>query len=333
MANAVEVDRLCKVYVKARSLRDLFLRPFAPAERVQALADVRLEVRRGEVFGLLGPNGAGKTTLLKILTGLVAPSSGAARVNGFDVARSHVAVRASIGFMTSEERSFYWRLTGRENLHFFGRLSNVPPGELGPRSQKVMEQVEIADAADRRFMDYSSGMKQRLALARALLHDPPVLIMDEPTRSLDPSAASHLRAFIRESLSRLSGKTILLATHNLEEAELLCGRVAIISRARIRRCGTLPEIRATESPRERYNIRVRPDFTPSGEGYRVVEAVATEDGARLHTIEFERGGDGLTRFLGEALGAGSRVVSCERLELPLQVMFERAVASGDGDAA
>ena len=333
MPSAVKVERLSKVYVKARSLREMFVRPFARAQRIQALADVSLEVREGEIFGLLGPNGAGKTTLLKILTGLVSPTAGRAWVAGSDVSRAHVAVRASVGFVTSEERSFYWRLTGRENLHFFARLANVPSRRLAARCQEAMEQVEIDGSADRPFMDYSSGMKQRLALARALLHDPPVLIMDEPTRSLDPSAASHLRAFIRDSLNGRQGKTILLATHNLDEAESLCHRVAIISGARVRRAGTFAEIRRTESPRERYRIAVRPGFSPEENGYRVVSARDLDgDQGRIYTLELERGGGGLTRFLGEALRAGGQVISCERLVMPLQDVFERAVRDDEPPA-
>jgi ABC-2 type transport system ATP-binding protein len=327
MADAIEVERLTKIYVKKRSLRQIARRPFGTSERVTALRDVDLRVRTGEIFGLLGPNGAGKTTLLKVLTGLVTPTGGRARVAGHDVTDADVAVRGSIGFVTSEERSFYWRLSGRENLHFFARLCNVPGSGLRRRCQELIDQMEIGPVADRPFMDYSSGMKQRLAVARALLHDPPVLVMDEPTRSLDPSAARHLRERIRDGLNRDRGKTILLATHNLDEAESLCHRIAILSAARVRRLGTVPEIRAAESPKERYRVEVRPGFDPHPDGYRVVEARALEGGSASVTLEFERGGDGLSRFLSEALREGRRVLACERLELPLQEVFDRAVAA------
>ena len=331
MPNAVEVESLTKIYVKPRSLADLLSRPFASAQRVTALSDVDLCVHEGEIFGLLGPNGAGKTTLLKILAGLVTPTAGGARLVGQDVLRSHVAVRASVGFVSSEERSFYWRLTGRENLRFFGRLYDVPGSRLGARCAELLEQMELTDEADRRFGDYSSGMKQRLALARALLHDPHVLIMDEPTRSLDPVAAQHLRRFVRDDLNARQGKTILLATHNLDEAESLSHRIAILHRGRVLRCGTLAEIRAAESPRERYRIEVDPAFAPSGAGYRLLE---TEDGlaaSGVFVLEIDRGGEGLTRFLREALDRGSRVVSCERLKMQLQEVFERVIADREAE--
>jgi ABC-2 type transport system ATP-binding protein len=329
MGNALEVRGLAKVYVKPRALRDLVLRPLGRAERVTALDGVDLAVRRGEIFGLLGPNGAGKTTLLKILAGLVLPTAGRAEVAGHDVAHADVSVRASIGFVTSEERSFYWRLTGRENLHFFGRLSNVPGPELRRRCAELLEQVELSEAADRRFHSYSSGMKQRLAVARGLLHDPPVLIMDEPTRSLDPAAAQHLRRFVRDELNVRRGKTVLLATHNLDEAESLSHRIAIIHRGRIRRCGTLDEVRAAESPRERYRVEVRPAFEPAAGAYQVIERTEGLAGGRAFTLELGRGGDGLTRFLREALDRGARIVACERIEMPLQEVFERAIADDE----
>jgi ABC-2 type transport system ATP-binding protein len=328
MPDAIEVEALTKVYVKKRSLRQILRRPFGTAERVTALDGVDLRVQAGEIFGLLGPNGAGKTTLLKILTGLVVPTRGGARVAGHDVLTAGVGARSGIGFVTSEERSFYWRLSGRENLHFFGRLSNLSGPRLRRRCQELMDQVEVSAFADRPFMDYSSGMKQRLAVARALLHDPRVLVMDEPTRSLDPSAARHLRDMVRDVLNRQQGKTVLLATHNLDEAESLCHRIAILSRARVRRLGTVAEIRALESPKERYRVEVLPSFTPKADGYRVLESTPTRGGSAI-TLEFDRGGEGLTRFLGDALAASSRIAVCERLELPLQEVFDRAVAMED----
>ena len=333
MSYAVEVENLSKEYVKARSLRELILRPLRRAGRVTALSEASLEVRKGEIFGLLGPNGAGKTTLLKILTGLVAPSSGCARVAGFDVSHSHVAVRASVGFVTSEERSFYWRLSGRDNLHFFGRLCNVPSGRLAERCSELLGQMDLSEAADRRFSDYSSGMKQRLAVARALLHDPPVLIMDEPTRSLDPSAARNLREFVRDRLNGEQGKTILLATHNLDEAESLCHRLAILSKGKVRRAGTIEDIRAAESPRDRYRVEVKPAFRPVGAGYAVLHQEKARLGAILVTLETDRSGSGLTRFLREALDSGGTVVSCQRVEVPLQEVFEKVVGEERAAAA
>ena len=227
---AILAERLSKVYVKRRSLPEIAARPFRRAERITALAGLSLETRAGEIFGILGPNGAGKTTFLKILAGLILPTAGRALVGGIDVARHDQAVKRSIGFVTSDERSFYWRLTGLENLEFFGRLYGLSAAQARSIVRSILQVMEMEALADRQFMSYSTGMKQRLAIARALLHDPPVLCLDEPTRSLDPIAAKHLRRFVIERLNRERGKTVLLATHNLQEAEEMCGRLVVLDR-------------------------------------------------------------------------------------------------------
>ena len=241
---AILAERLSKVYVKRRSLPEIAARPFRRAERITALAGLSLETRAGEIFGILGPNGAGKTTFLKILAGLILPTAGRALVGGIDVARHDQAVKRSIGFVTSDERSFYWRLTGLENLEFFGRLYGLSAAQARSIGRSLLQVMEMEALADRQFMSYSTGMKQRLAIARALLHDPPVLCLDEPTRSLDPIAAKHLRRFVIERLNRERGKTVLLATHNLQEAEEMCGRLVVLDRGRVLRQGSLAEITA-----------------------------------------------------------------------------------------
>ena len=232
-ALALDIRDLGKVFKKRRSLREILTHPFQKPGKVRALSGITLEVRAGEIFGLLGPNGAGKTTLLKILSSLVVPTEGRALVNGHDVATASQRVRASIGLVTSDERSFYWRLSGRENLHFFASLYNVPRSRIRERCSYMLDKVELTAKADQPFMEYSTGTKQRLAIARALLNEPPIIFMDEPTRSLDPAAAKHLRQFASETLNKEEGKTIVLATHNLHEAEQLCGRLAILHLSKI----------------------------------------------------------------------------------------------------
>ncbi|HXH28698.1 MAG TPA: ABC transporter ATP-binding protein, partial [Candidatus Polarisedimenticolia bacterium] len=265
MAAAITTEQLGKVYLKRRSLREMALHPFGRAERVRGLRGVDVEVRAGEIYGLLGPNGAGKTTLLKILAGLVLPTEGRALVQGIDVALDDRLVKRRIGFVTSDERSFYWRLTGRENLRFFARLYDLAPGVALRRTDALIDVVELGADADRPFMSYSSGMKQRLAIARGLLHDPPVLCLDEPTRSLDPIASKHLRRFVIDRLNRGAGKTILLATHNLTEAEELCTRLAILDRGRVLRQGSLAEITAGLPGREQYLLAVAGFVAPRGD--------------------------------------------------------------------
>ena len=329
MPPAILVEDLSKTFIKRRSLGEALVRPWVKAERVTALDGVSFGVEAGEIFGILGPNGAGKTTLLKILSCLIIPNRGRALVNGHDTLHQEMRVKSSIGFVTSDERSFYWRLSGRENLHFFARLCNLPPGRVKARCQTLMEWLDLEPMADNPFMNYSSGMKQRMAVARALLHDPPVLFMDEPTRSLDPIAAKHLRSLILDSLCRRDGKTILLATHNLSEAEQICSRIAIIHRARLRRTGTLAEARSWALARERYLIEVAgldgALETPSFEGGRVEIEKGEGAGVVRLRAELDPGGAALTRLLKTLVGRGATIVSCSRQEASLQEIFDMTV--------
>jgi ABC-2 type transport system ATP-binding protein len=211
---------------------------------VEALRGVSFRARYGEVLGLLGPNGAGKTTTVKILATLLVPDEGYARVAGYDVVSEAVEVRGRIGVVLSVEKGFFWKLTGRENLRYFGMLRGLRGRELEERVSHVLRLVGLEElgAADKLYEDYSLGMKARLALARALLHDPPVLLLDEPTLGLDPMSARRVRELIRSMAD--AGKAIILTTHNMFEAEILCDRVAIISRGRIVAEGTPHELKA-----------------------------------------------------------------------------------------
>ena len=204
----------------------------APPRR-SALRDVSLSVRQGELFGLLGPNGAGKTTLLKTLATLTLPDAGRVLIAGIDATAQPEKARARIGLCTSEDRSFYFRLTGRENLRFFGTLSGLRGASLERRIDEVVRQVDLDADLDRRFSAYSSGMRQRLAIARALLANPDILFFDEPTRAVDPSHAESIRRFIRDDLVLRQGKTVILATNILEEAWRLCDRITILNRGTI----------------------------------------------------------------------------------------------------
>ncbi len=235
--------------IETRALGKTFLPaswPLSLADRrlahpVRALHDVTLKVAQGEVFGLLGPNGAGKTTLLKILATVLLPSEGSARVHGADVVREGTAVRRAIGLATGEERGFYWHLSGRENLEFFGGLFGLAPRISRGRAQSALECVELLPFASEIVARYSTGMRHRLDIARALLHAPPVLLFDEPTRSLDPAAASQIRALVRR-LAKDQGKTVLLVTHDLPEAATTCDRVAVLFRGTVRAVVSLPAV-------------------------------------------------------------------------------------------
>lgn len=198
------------------------------ARKKNVLRDVDLEIRRGELFGLLGPNGVGKTTLLKMMATLMLPDSGCVSIDGIDAVAKPMQARSRIGFCSSEDRSFYFRLTARENLRFFGALAGLRGRRLNARIEETLADVALLDAIDRRFGDFSSGMRQRLVVARSLLSDPPILLFDEPTRAVDPIHADELHKLMRDELVGRRGKTVVLATNLLQEAWALCDRVAVV---------------------------------------------------------------------------------------------------------
>ena len=208
-----------------------------------ALNGINLEVRQGEVLGVLGPNGAGKTTLLEILSTLLLPTSGRALVGGLDVVKEAARVRKLVSYCASGTDTFYPRLSAARNLEFFALLNDLPPRQAEARMKTVMAQVGLEESRDAPFQHYSEGMKQRLALARALLKDPALLLLDEPTRSLDPLRQVEIRKLLRGLLVEHLGKTVLLVTHSLEEAEQVCDRLAILDRGKLVAMGTLEEVK------------------------------------------------------------------------------------------
>jgi ABC-2 type transport system ATP-binding protein len=231
-AVAIEARGLVKEFEKGR--RTIWQRLRREPDRrstFRAVDGIDLFVETGEIFGLLGPNGAGKTTTMKMLATLLIPTHGTIRVLGIDAAKEPRKVRARLGAMLSGERSLYWKLTGRENLEYYAALYHVPPKEAPERIERSLQAVKLLDRADDYVERYSTGMRQRLALARALLPDPQLVLLDEPTVGLDPQASRDLRDRVRE-LKR-QGRTVLLTTHYMEEADQLCDRVAIIDHGQI----------------------------------------------------------------------------------------------------
>jgi len=234
MGYAIEIRGLTKKFFASKIFR---------RKRTTALNNVNLEIRPGELFVLVGQNGAGKTTLLKILCGLILPTSGNVYINGEDIFNNNSHFKKEICFVSGEERSFYWRLTGRQNLEFFGRLQGLSKKEIRHRTDELLAIIGLKEEINKEFRYFSSGAKQRLALMRALLHNPSIIFMDEPTRSLDPIAQTKLKELIRNKLVRQDNKTVFVTTHNLNEAEFLADRIAIIEKGEIRACGTLDELR------------------------------------------------------------------------------------------
>jgi ABC-2 type transport system ATP-binding protein len=269
-----------------------------PRERTTALAGVDLEVRRGELFGLLGPNAAGKTTLVKVLSTLLLPTGGGARVLGLDVATQGDAVRRQVGVVLGGERALYWRLTGRENLWYFSQLYNMPRAQALPRIEAQLELVGLADRADERVETYSKGMKQRLHIARGLLNDPEVLLLDEPTIGLDPQAARTLRALVRRVVAE-QGKTVVLTTHYMYEADEIAERVAILHRGRIVACDTPAALKARHAEGGAYRVTVR-----ASEDGRVRAALAAMPGARIVAEQPEDGGTTYRLVAAEGAPAG-----------------------------
>jgi ABC-2 type transport system ATP-binding protein len=198
---------------------------------VEAVRGVSFEIEKGELFGLLGPNGAGKTTTIKMLITLLIPTSGTARVLGHDVVKEAREVRKRIGYVFGGERGVYERLSGYDNLRYFAELYGVPPKEQKPRIAYLLDLVGLTGREQERTEGYSRGMKQRLHVARGLLHDPPVVFLDEPTIGLDPVGARELRATIATLVD--AGKTVLLTTHYMFEADALCDRIAVINKGEI----------------------------------------------------------------------------------------------------
>jgi len=229
---AITIDSLEKYFPPARSGWRAYVQAFS-ASTVPALCGVSFDVQRGEAVALLGTNGAGKSTLLRILATLLLPTNGRARIAGFDPSRDPSAVRRHLGYHAGSDLGFYPRLTTRENLRFFGRLNHLPDSYLKTRIPALAEQFDVRDSLDRQVRTLSSGTVQRLSLLRALLHQPEVLLLDEPTRSLDALAARDFRRFLKAEILGRQGTTLIFASHTLPEIEYLADRIALLDDGRL----------------------------------------------------------------------------------------------------
>lgn len=229
----IQLRNVKMVYPIPKRYRDYLLHPFKKEKGITAIYDVNLDIKKGDSVGFLGPNGAGKTTLLKLIGGLLYPTAGKITANGFDTVNHNLEARKSIGFVINEERSFYWRLTGIQNLEFFGILDNLSGVILRKRISELLHFVGLKDKGNKPVSGYSSGMIQRLAIARGLIANPDILIMDEPTKALDPLSTEKLRQLIYEEIHKKGGKTLLIATHQINEAEVLCNKICLISRGQV----------------------------------------------------------------------------------------------------
>ncbi len=285
---AVDANKLTKTFPPRRGWRRI-----QGGGGTQAVCGVDLHVERGELFGLLGPNGAGKTTLVKMLCTLVVPSGGDATVAGYDLTEE-AAIRAAVGLVVTDERSFFWRLSARRNLIFYAAMYGMFGKEAAQRVDEVLDAVQLLNRADSRFSDFSTGMKQRVAIARGLLHRPKILFLDEPSRSLDPVSTIDLHDLILDIRSRRN-MTVFLITHDLNEAEKLCDRVAVMDKGLVRGVGSSADLRRQIQPTRLFRLTVRrwderaeaeisqyaPNFTIAGD---TLQFTIPEDGNFLSPI-------------------------------------------------
>ncbi len=323
-APAVRTRALRKVYRQGRrTLLDRVRR--APDRRGLHVAvdAIDLDIERGEIFGLLGPNGAGKTTTMRMLATLLEPSGGTAEVLGFDVRTQSRQIRGRMGAVLSGERSLYWKLTARENLDYFAALYHVPPPLPRARIDHALTTVGLADRAEEYVERYSTGMRQRLVLARALLPDPPILLLDEPTVGLDPQSARHLRQVVSDL--RGEGRTVLLTTHYMEEADQLCDRIAIIDGGRIVALGTPAELKRRIQAGQVVRLELvggDPEQVRARlSDLAVVARQEREDGALALTLHCDSARDLVPQAFDAARDVGARLQHVEVVPVTLEDVF------------
>ncbi len=314
MSTAIEITSVTKYYKKGTMLR---------RQTTTAVNDVSFAIEAGEMFGLLGPNGAGKTTLVRCIATLLIPDKGEIKIFGKNIFRYPLVVRRQLGLLTSGERTLYWKLSGRENLNYFAALYGLERKEKERRIGFLFELLGLQDFADERVERYSSGMRQKLSFARALLHDPKILLLDEPTLGLDPQFSRFIRGFIREELNRKQGKTILLTTHYMDEADELCDRIAFITAGKIVQINTPDNYKREIPHKEVIEMRLggRIDTEPIRQLGAVEQiSVHTEDGIQHLRIRTEKG-EAILADLIELLRKQAKILSVHLKEPTLEDVF------------
>ncbi len=334
----VSVRALTKAFAVQRTWRDIVAHPLTRADHATVVDRVSFDVGAAEFFGLLGANGAGKTTLFRMLSTQLLPDSGTATIGDRDILREPREVRRLLTPVVADERSLNWRLSARENLELFADLYGIPKRRMAGRVDELMEAVELQDAGVKLVGTFSSGMKQRLLIARALLPEPRVLLLDEPTRSLDPVLARRFRQFLREEIAGRQGCTVLLATHSAEEAFDLCDRVAVLDRGRLLAVGRVQQLMGAVRD-DRYRLLLRDMQWDNA--HRILDAAGIdvlrrEDGqdtAGWSIIEAAiRGGpDGVADIIARMARAGIDVAGVEHRPVTLADLLERIVSLGTGE--
>ncbi|USG99799.1 ABC transporter ATP-binding protein [Thermococcus argininiproducens] len=317
--HAIEVSNLKKRYPKKIPL------PFRKVEWVEAVRGISFKVKKGELFGLLGPNGAGKTTTIKILTTLLEPTEGNAKILGYDLRKDAREIRKRINLVAEGERTLYWRLSGYENLKYFARIYYVPKREEKERIEKLLRFVGLWERRNDLVMNYSRGMKQRLAIAKALINDPEVLFLDEPTLGLDVQSSIFVREFVRKLVDE-ERKTVLLTTHYMAEAEQLCDRIAIIDHGKIIALDTPDGLKKLVKAEDAVEIRLKGRI-PNEIPWRlaIIERDIESDTALLRgTVDEED----LPKLVEWLVKRGAKIISVEQKEPTLEDVFIKLTGRG-----
>ena len=333
----IAVDGLTKHFAERRTWGALLRAPFTRAARQLVVDRVTFDVREGEIFGLLGQNGAGKTTIFKMLSTLILADEGDARIAGHDVRDEPAAVRRLLAPVIANERSLNWRLPARENLRLYSALQGLRGRDARAEEERVLAVTGLVDTGPKMVGMFSSGMRQRLLIARALLARPRVLLLDEPTRSLDPISARDFRRFLRETVVQSEGCTVLLATHDADEVWDLCDRVGILERGRLLAVDTTVALRH-RAARDHFRLWVHTeDVARASARAKEAGVTLTNTGAAAeeHWTQLEcdiAGGAERAAQILALLGAdGARIARFERTVPSLAEMIERVVASSAAD--
>jgi ABC-2 type transport system ATP-binding protein len=330
---AIQTAKLGRTYKLSRKQRRAESADKPVTERV-ALADVSLEIRAGELFGLLGPNGAGKTTLIKILATLLAPSSGSAWVDGLDVVTETAAIRPRINMVSGGESCGYGLLTVRENLWLFSQLYGVPTAEARRRIDAMLAVVGLADRADTKISQLSTGLRQKMNFCRGFITDPKILFLDEPTLGLDVNAARAIRQFVLTWITEHRERTLLLTTHYMTEADELCDRVAIIDGGKVLACDTPAALKQRV---QRYPI-FEMALSPGANGWQEIgkvpgvhQCTATAGPTSVELKVALEEEEAVGTVVQKVLAGGARILTLKKVMATLEDVFIELVGHGLGD--
>lgn len=298
---------------------------FGKEKQIRAVDNLNLQVKKGEVFGFVGPNGAGKTTTMKMLIGLLEPSEGSGRVAGFDIVREVINIRETTGVLP-EPAGFYDNLTARQNLRFYAKLYNIEPEVREKRIVSLLETVGLTRAIDQKTGGFSTGMRKRFGLAQALVNEPSVLFLDEPTSGIDPLGAQMMRDLIKE-LNRSKGVTVFLSSHSMEEVEEICDRIAIIAKGKLLAAGSVEDLRDMIREKEgvHYLLEVQDiPLSEAAEAVKNVEGVTAFD-IRDRILHVSAKMKLRTEIAKSIKKAGGTVSMFEEEEMNLQKLFLKII--------